>query len=338
MSSLLAREIHDQPLVLARFRRREARRALQIGAEIGRTEPVGVLIAARGSSDHAAIYAKYALGQRLGVPVALAAPSLFTSYKARLRLEGWLVLAISQSGASPDVVSVVAAAREQGSRTLAITNSEDSDLARAADEVVALHVGNERSVAATGTFTASLFAIAHLVAGWEAEPQADAELEAVPERVASALECEDSVRSLASRLEAPALVVIGRGYGFPVALEWSLKLKEVAGVASEAFSAADYRHGPIALASSGAAVLMCDSAPSARAELEELARELARRGVDVHRIGDGDDAGVRVPTGPEWLAPLPAAVPGQLLALHLARARGMDPDHPQGLRKVTLTL
>ncbi|MEE9278872.1 MAG: SIS domain-containing protein, partial [Myxococcota bacterium] len=119
MSSLLAREIHEQPQVLQRFRRREGERVLQLGERIGRSRPVGVLIAARGSSDHVAIYAKYLLGQRLGVPVALAAPSLVTVYGASLRLAGWLVVAISQSGASPDVVAVLSAARDQGSQTLA---------------------------------------------------------------------------------------------------------------------------------------------------------------------------------------------------------------------------
>ena len=337
MSSLLAREIHEQPRVLQRFRRREGKRVLQLGERIGRSRPVGVLIAARGSSDHAAIYAKYLLGQRLGVPVALAAPSLVTVYGASLRLEGWLVLAISQSGASPDVVAVLAAARDQGSQTLAITDRQDSDLAGAADEIVPLHVGGERSVAATGTFTASLYAIAHLCAGWEAR-EADEELDAVPHLLASALECEGQIRSLAAQLaEAEALVVIGRGFGFPVALEWSLKLKEVAAVSAEAFSAADYRHGPIALASSGAPVLVCDCAASVRPELSELEQELRACGAQVVRVSDGEAATVRLALGPEWLAAVPAAVPGQLLALHLARARGLDPDQAHGLRKVTKT-
>lgn len=338
MSSLLASEIQAQPEVLARFRRREGKRAQLLGARIGRSRPAGILIAARGSSDHAAVYAKYLLGHRLGLPVALAAPSLVTVYAGQLHLEGWLTLAVSQSGASPDVIAVVAAARSQGSRTLAITDRQDSDLARAAEEVIPLHVGGERSVAATGTFTASLYAIAHLCAGWEARG-AEAELDEVPELLERALECEDEIRSLAASLaEAGSLVVIGRGFGFPVALEWSLKLKEVAAVSAEAFSAADYRHGPIALAASGAPVLLCDCAVSARRELLELETDLKARGAHVHRISDGEEAGVRVQLGPEWLAPIPATVPGQKLALHLARARGIDPDNPRGLRKVTQTL
>jgi glucosamine--fructose-6-phosphate aminotransferase (isomerizing) len=337
LTSLLAQEIHDQPRVLARFRRREGERVLELGGRIGRSQPRGVLIAARGSSDHVAVYAKYVLGQRLGLPVALAAPSLVTIYQGQLHLEGWLTLAISQSGASPDVVSVIAVARDQGSQTVAITDRPDSDLGRAADQVIPLHVGGERSVAATGSFTASLYAIAHLCAGWE-DGDVEAELDLVPEHVAGALECEGRVRSLAARLaDAPALVIIGRGFGFPVALEWSLKLKEVAAMSAEAFSAADYRHGPIALASSGVPVLLCDTAVSAGAELEELERELGGRGVDVCRISDAEESALQVPLGPEWLAPIPAAVPGQLLALHLARARGMDPDSPKGLRKVTET-
>ena len=134
--SLLAREIHDQPRVLARFGRREGKRVRALGAKLGRSSPVGVLVAARGSSDHAAIYAKYLFGQRLGLPVALAAPSLITAYEGGLQLEGWLTLAISQSGASPDVVSVIASARSQGSQTLVITDRQDSDLAQNADDVI----------------------------------------------------------------------------------------------------------------------------------------------------------------------------------------------------------
>ena len=339
MASLLAREIHDQPRVLARFGRREGKRVRALGAKLGRASPVGVLVAARGSSDHAAIYAKYLFGQRLGVPVALAAPSLITAYEGGLRLEGWLTLAISQSGASPDVVSVVDSARRQGGQTLVITDRQDSDLAQSAEDVIPLHVGGERSVAATGTFTTSLYALAYLCTGWQGCETDAALLDEVPERLECALECEDQVRSLAASLAGnDSVVVIGRGFGFPIALEWSLKLKEIAAISAEAFSAADYRHGPIALATAGAPVLLCDSAASTRDELRELERELSSRSVEVYRISDAEEATVTIPLGPEWLAPMPAAVPGQLLAYHVARARGLDPDSPRGLRKVTRTL
>jgi glucosamine--fructose-6-phosphate aminotransferase (isomerizing) len=297
-----------------------------------------VLIAARGSSDHAAVYAKYLFGARLGVPVALAAPSLVTRYGALPRVEGWLVIGISQSGVSPDIVAVLEDAETQGCVTVAITDHPDSPLARVAKEVVELHVGGERSIAATLTFTATLQALATLAFGWN-EPGPDTDLETIPERVRGALEVESRAAELAARLATlPACVVLGRGFGFAVALEWALKLKEVAGFWAEPYSAADYRHGPITLASSGLAALLVDPHGPGRSDLEALRRELTERGVWTVRAGDDPSADLTFPGGPEWLAPIPATVPGQLLALHLAWARERDPDHPEGITKVTRTL
>jgi glucosamine--fructose-6-phosphate aminotransferase (isomerizing) len=334
--SELAREIFAQPERLERFAREAGARTSGLGNELAARRPVGVMIAARGSSDHAAVYAKYLLGARAGVPVALAAPSLFTVYARPPRLAHWVVLAISQSGASPDVVAVVDAAREQGCPTLAFTDLPDSPLGRAAEHVVPLLVGGERSVAATGSFTTTLFALAHLVAGWRGE--LDPALAGVPELAARALEQEPRARALAQALAAHAnCAVIGRGYGFCVALEWALKLKELAGVFAEPFSAADYRHGPIALATAGAPVYALELPGPARDDVRRLGEELRARGALLYRVSDTDDADLRVALGEERLAPIPAAIAGQLLAFWLARARGHDPDRPSGLAKITRT-
>ncbi len=336
--SLLRREILSQPDVLERFRTREGPRAQTLGGQLERSSPVGVLICARGSSDHAAVYAKYLFGARLRVPVALAAPSLVTRYGAAPCLEDWLVIGISQSGASPDIAAVLESARTQGCLTLALTDRPDSPLGRVASEVLELHVGEEQSVAATATFTATLYALAHLACGWGGG-DGSGELDAVPDRVRLALGTEPRAETLARDLAATqACVILGRGFGFPVALEWALKLKEVARVWAEPYSAADYRHGPIALASPAVTAILIDPDGPGRPDLCELGRELADRGVRPVWASDDPDCELPFPGGPEWLAPVPAVVPGQLLALHLAWARDLDPDHPVGITKVTRTL
>ena len=335
--SELAREIFAQPEALERFRAEEGARARSLGRRLAELRPAGVMIAARGSSDHAAVYAKYLLGARAGVPVALAAPSLYTIYGHAPRLAGWVVIAISQSGASPDVVRVVAAAREQGCATVALTDRAESPLAAAAEYVVPLRLGGERAVAATGSFTTTLYALGHLVAGWRGADEP--ELALVPELAARALAVQPAARALAGTLaEHASCAVIGRGYGFPVALEWALKLKELAGIFAEPFSAADYRHGPIALASAGAPAFTIELPGPARADVRRLGQELLERGARLVRASDESGADLCMPVAEEWLAPIPAAIVGQLLAYWLARARGRDPDRPAGLSKVTRTL
>lgn len=335
--SELAREMLAQPELLAKFREREGERVLDLGAQLGARRPAGLMIAARGSSDHAAVYAKYLFGARLGVPVALAAPSLITLYEHAPRLDRWVTVGISQSGASPDVVRVIEEARAQGCVTLAVTDRLESPLARAAEHVVGLGLGGERAVAATGSFTTTLFALAHLASGWRGEE--DPELARAPQLAMDALGVQDKARALAEAIAShSACAVVGRGFGFPVALEWALKLKELAGLFAESFSAADYRHGPIALAQSGAPVFAIELRGPAAADVRHLGDELRSRGARVIRVSADADADLCLPASPEWLAPIPAAIAGQLLSYWLAKARGRDPDHPAGLRKVTRTL
>jgi glucosamine--fructose-6-phosphate aminotransferase (isomerizing) len=235
-------------------------------------------------------------------------------------------------------VGVLDDAREQGCMTVALTDHPDSALARAAREVIELHVGGEQSVAATATFTATLYALAHLAHGW-GEQGDDSDLDAVPERARASLEVEVKATEVAAALATwPACVVLGRGFGFPVALEWALKLKELAGFWAEPYSAADYRHGPITLASTDLAALLVDPGGPGSIDLEELRRELVQRGVWSVRAADDPAAELPFPSGPEWLAPIPATIVGQMLGIHLAWARNRDPDRPKGITKITRTL
>ncbi len=337
--SVLRAEIGEQPHAVARVLGREGRRAAALAERLRRADPSWILVAARGTSDNAARYAQYAFGIVHRLPVALAAPSLVTLYGRAPRVKGALVIGISQSGRSPDVVETVAAARRAGAPTLAIVNDASSPLARAAEWVLPLHAGVERSVAATKTYTAQLAAVALLVLSMGGRKRDLAALHAIPERMDEAFGVEPAAEAAALAL-APATraVVIGRGLHYPTAWEIALKLKELALLHAEAYSAADFQHGPIAMAESRLSVVLV-SPPGSRParEVEALGRELERRGSPVLAIGPHRRGALGVPRVPELLAPLVSILPGQLLAFHAARARGLDPDRPRGIRKVTET-
>jgi glutamine---fructose-6-phosphate transaminase (isomerizing) len=337
--SVLRSEIGEQPAAVARVLARESRRVTALAARLGKADVSWVLVAARGTSDNAARYAQYAFGLVHRLPVALAAPSLATLYRRPPRVKGALVIGISQSGRSPDVVETVAAARRAGAPTLAIVNDASSPLARAAQWVLPLHAGVERSVAATKTYTAQLAAIALLVFSMGGKRREREALERIPERMDEALgvepAAEEAARSLA---DAQRAVVVARGVHYPTAWEIALKLKELALLLAEPYSAADFRHGPIAMAEMGLPVVLVSPRGSRPArEMEALGRELARRGSPVLAIGPGRRGALAVPRVPELLAPLVSILPGQLLAFHAARARGLDPDRPRGIRKITET-
>ncbi len=337
--SVLLGEIREQPDVLERLLSRERGRVARMGRELGRRDLRFVLIAARGTSDNAARYAQYALGLTRRLPVALAAPSLTTLYARPPRLSGALVVGISQSGRSPDVVETVAAATRAGVPTLAIVNDVESPLARAAERVLPLHAGEERSVAATKTYTAQLAAVALLATALADDRRLARGLSSLPGAVAEALGAEGSARRAALLLAgASRAAVMGRGLNYPTALELALKLKELALLEAEGFSTADFRHGPIALAGPGYPVVVVSPPGSVTApDLAELAAELRRRGSAVLTIGEGERPAIRLPRVPELLSPVVAVVPGQLLAYHASRLRGHDPDRPRGLAKVTET-
>jgi glutamine---fructose-6-phosphate transaminase (isomerizing) len=302
-------------------------------------QPEAIVIVARGSSDYAAIFGRYLLEAATGRPVALAAPSLQTLYGVESRLTGWLALGISQSGRTPEIATVLERYRRAGARTLAITNDPDSPLASSASVAIALAAGEEGAVPATKTFTAQLAALALVAEALGPVPWTEADWERVPGAVSEVLEDFAPAERAAARLDgADELVALGRGYLMPVALEAALKLREAAGLRAEGWSAADFRHGPVTVAGARLPVLAVSASGPAAADVAELAGELGSSGATVMRLADEPQADLPYPGGlAEPLSALPAAVRAQQLALAVARRRGLDPDSPPGLRKVTPT-
>jgi glucosamine--fructose-6-phosphate aminotransferase (isomerizing) len=339
------REIHEQPAVLARLLDEEQTSIARVAAEIKRRQIDHIVIAARGTSDNAARYAQYLLGACNRLVVGLAAPSLFTIYDAPPRFGNALVLGISQSGKSPDIVSVLAEARRQGAPTAALTNFADSDLADAADHVVQLRAGEERSVAATKTYTAELTAIAMLSVALVADEGRGEALRRIPGKVREALDAHAEMARVAERYRyMTSCVTIGRGYNYSTAFELALKLKEMTYTVVEPYSSADFLHGPLALLARGFPVIAV--APSGRMlpELSVFMDQVREREAELVVISDDADAlrkarvPLRLPQGvPEWLSPIVAIGVGQLFAMELALARDLNPDEPRALRKVTET-
>lgn len=344
-SSYLYREIHEQPAVLQQVLDQEGQTVRRLATAIRQRNIDYIVIAARGTSDNAGRYANYLFGAVNGLPVALATPSLFTIYKQPPQFKNALVLGISQSGKSPDIVSVLAEARRQGALTAAITNEPDSDLAAQADHLIALHADTERSIAATKTYTSELMALAFLSATLANEATMLADLARVPEAVAKVLTVSDTVRTLAQRYRyMQDCVVIGRGFNYATAFELALKLKELTYIIAEPYSSADFLHGPLALIEHGFPALVVAPTGIMLPELRSFLQVLRQREAESIVISDDEatlaEARIPIPLRaslPEWLSPLTAIVPGQLLALYLAHARDYDPDHPRGLRKVTET-
>jgi glucosamine--fructose-6-phosphate aminotransferase (isomerizing) len=334
----MASEMRDQPRVLAALA--ERRGEIAAHARAVRPDPLhGTVLVARGSSDHAAIYGRYLLEPATGRPVALAAPSLHTLYDAPVDYGGFLVVAVSQSGRTPEIATMVERLAAAGARTLAITNTADSPLAAAADAAVALCAGTEQAVPATKTFTAQALAFAIVADALGSVPWDEDDWNRLPDAVAAVLADSEPAERVAAAIEdAPALITVARGYCYPMALEAALKLKETAELPAEGYSSADLRHGPTAVVSAGFPVLAMSVAGPAAGDLAELLASLRERGAAVHEIADRSDAELPIPAGlPEPFAAIVAIVRAQQVALALARHRGLDPDTPRGLSKVTPT-
>jgi len=315
-------------------------------AEIRRRDISYVLIAARGSSDNAGTYAKYLFSAFNGLPVVQSTPSLYTFYHSPPRLRNALVLAISQSGQSQDIVEVVADARKQGALTGSITSDPSSPLAKYSDHVLQLQSGNEKAVAATKTYTCSLALLASLSVVLQGDAARLAAMSQLPERAARTVEAASRVISAkAERYRyMDRCVVISRGFSYGIALEIALKLKELTYVTAEPYSSADFLHGPMAIIEPGFPVVLIATSGTLLSHMEEFAAQLAQRGAEIIAISDSEEilkfgrTRLALPVGsPEWLSPIMAVIPGQLMGLHLALAKGFDPDAPRGLKKVTVT-
>jgi glucosamine--fructose-6-phosphate aminotransferase (isomerizing) len=345
MSTHLEAELREQPAALARLLEAQRGNAERIAPVFRRPDVSYVLIASRGSSSNAARYAQYLLGRAHRVPVAFATPSLYTLYEQPPRLDGALVVGISQSGRSPDVKEVIDEARRQGRPTVALTNDPASPLAQAADDVLCIEAGAELSVAATKTYVNSLGAIALLFALATGDEDALRELDRVPSQLSLQLErSREDVRALDRLGELHGGTVVARGINFATAFETALKIRELSGLLFEAYSAADLMHGPVAaIAEAWPVIAIAPSGPAFDVMASALETLKARRPRLVVVSDDRralDRAEVALPLWtrvPEWLSPLVAVVPGQLAALRLAQLRGVDIDSPLGLQKVTLT-
>lgn len=341
----LYQEIHQQPDVLDRLLERERDTIEKLVAVIQQRQINQLMIAARGSSDNAGRYAQYLLGAINGLVVTLATPSLFTIYRRPPQLRQSLVLGISQSGKSPDIVAVLAEARRQGQLTAAITNIPGSDLAGEADFVIDLQAGEERSLAATKTYTSQLMAIALLSTSLAGDPELLAHLQQIPATVDRILGGNEEIAQIVQRYRyMRACVVIGRGYNYATAYELALKLKELTYTIAEPYSSADFLHGPVALVEHGFPALLVAPSGQALPESQNFIQTLKERCAEILILSDDADTlalghiPVKLPAGvPEWLSPIPAIVPGQLFAMHLAHIRNYDPDQPRGLQKVTET-
>jgi glucosamine--fructose-6-phosphate aminotransferase (isomerizing) len=334
----MAAEMTEQPAVLERLVERRA----AIAAEVRQVVPrrlCGITLVARGSSDNAALYGRYVLEMAARRPAGLSAPSIHTLYRSPVEMDGYLAVAISQSGRTPEVGTVLRRLREQGARTVAIVNGTGSPLADEAEVTIQLGAGTEVAVPATKTLTATLLALG-LIAGALGEVAwSDAEIAALPGQVSGLLADPMPAEQLAARIgDGGRVLVTGRGLLLAAALETALKIRETTGILAEGISPADLRHGPIAAVGPGFPVLSFMSEGAADPDAPELTDTLRRRGARVQVIGSDRDADCTLPAGvPVGLLPLLAVVRGQQVAAALARRRGLDPDAPAGLSKVTLT-
>jgi glucosamine--fructose-6-phosphate aminotransferase (isomerizing) len=334
----MAREMAEQPDRLLALIGRAEEIAEQVRAVV--PSPFrGVTVVARGSSDHAAVYGRYLLEAATGKPVSLAAPSLHTLYGIEVDYEGQLVIAVSQSGATPEIVRTLHALQAGGARGLAITNDPRSELAHAAGGVIELKVGEERAVPATKTVTAQFMAFALIAAALGRVPFTRDELDAVPDATESILDDPEPTAAAAEGLAGTSqLIVVARGYLYAAALETALKIKETCSLLADGYSAADLRHGPIAAVTRGFPVVALRARGPAFDDIFSLVEELRAREASVLVIGADENADVSLPARvPEPLQPILAVVRGQQLAHALAVRLGYDPDSPEGLSKVTVT-
>ncbi len=345
MTTILEKEIYQQPEVLEKLITRHGEAIGELAETLRKNPPRFVLIAARGTSDHAAIYSKYLFTGINGIPAGLAMPSLHTLYRVSPDMRDGLVIGISQSGQTPDVRAVLEAAQNQGVPTISITNAKDAPISSIADHTILLEAEEEKSVAASKTFTSQLTAVAMLAAYYSGDAKRIEELNSIPGYIQTALEQRPVAKKIAERFSKKNHVaIVGRGFNHCTSQEIALKIKELAYMIAQPYSAADFRHGPIAMLETGFPVLAIAMRGQALSDMEDMIESIRWTDADLTIMTNVDwldkysEDIIRLPEDlPDWLSPIVCTVPGQLLALHLSLAKGIDPDNPRGLKKVTLT-
>jgi glutamine---fructose-6-phosphate transaminase (isomerizing) len=339
-------EIFEQPQRLASLLESQHQTAVEIAKAIQSHNVNYVFLAARGTSDNAGRYANYLWGAHNGLPLALATPSLFTYYQRPPRLNNALVVGVSQSGQSPDIVSVLEEGRIQNCLTLAITNIPDSPLARTADFVLDIQAGVEKAVAATKTYTNELMAIAMISAALSNSKESWSELASVSKWAEQALLLDKQIAQMAQRYRyMNQCVVLGRGFNYATAFEWALKMKELTYVIAEPYSSADFQHGPIAMVEGGFPVMAVAPLGGVyESMLEMLTRLRKQQNAELTVISDDEkvlalaQSGIQLPPGvPEWLTPIVGVILAQLFACHLTEVKGYDAETPRSITKVTET-
>lgn len=344
MSDILIQEINEQPDIIQNLIDSEYLPVQKI-ADAVKGKFKYALIAARGTSDNAARYAQYLLGAYNQIPVALATPSLFTVYNNPPTLADVLVIGISQSGQSPDIVAVLEEARKQGQTTICITNDPQSPLSNVSDHVIPLHCGNEQAVAATKTYTAALTSMAMLSIALGNDQERMAKLASLPPLLEKTIYAANQAIEKTCRYRyIEHCVVIGRGFNYSTAFEVALKIKELSRVVSVPYSSADFTHGPIAAVQPGFPVILVAPSGKMYTQMAEFSNKMRRMDAELISISDQDEIidesnlGFRVPTGiPEWMSPIACVIPGQMFARQLAFEKGLNIDQPVGLSKVTET-
>jgi len=349
-STRMLDEIREQPAALRRALATVVAPARKIAAECARRDIRLVMVAARGTSDNAGVYAQYLLQYLNRIPVALATPSLFTLYRTTIRMDGVLMVGISQSGEAPDVVEVLTQARQQGAYTVAVTNVAPSPLASEAEEVLLCDAGREYSVAATKTYTTTCLALAALASHFPGGERLKPALERVPDRVAEALQVEQQIaRGVVRYVHAAECIVLGRAFQYGTAREMALKLQETCYVIATPFSTADFHHGPAALVERGSPVIVFAAPGPCVPDAREVLTWLRDQRADTVVVSEDMtllelattpvrlDLPEETPEIAELLSPIAYIAPGQLFAQYLALERGLDPDHPRSLSKVTRT-
>ena len=339
-------EIFEQPQRLASLLESQRQTAIEIAKAIQSRNVQYAFLAARGTSDNAGRYANYLWGAHNGLPLALATPSLFTFYHKPPRLNNALVVGVSQSGQSPDIVSVLDEGRRQGCLTLAITNIPNSPLAQTSDFVLDIRAGVEKAVAATKTYTNELMAIAMISAALSNSDEAWKELDSISKWAEQVLALDEKIAQMAQRYRyMNQCVVLGRGFNYATAFEWALKMKELTYVIAEPYSSADFQHGPIAMVEGGFPIMAVAPLGRVHGSMRDMLTGL-RKEKDAELVVISDDkevlalaqSAIPLPPGiPEWLTPIVGIIPAQLFACHLTEVKGYDAETPRSITKVTET-
>ena len=339
----MLQEIAEQPAVLERTIAAERDKMTKLGDFLRQRDICTIILVARGSSDNAALFGRYLLEVTTGIPVSLSAPSVFTLYNARLRLNRAVVIGVSQSGEGADINYVLERSREFGAFTIAITNESGSSMAKIADETLLIHAGRERSVAATKTYSGQMLHF-YMLANAVGDKRLD--FHKIPAFTQKALELEAKVKEIVERyIFMENCVVVGRGMNYGNSYELALKLMETCYVVAERFSSADFFHGPLAIVERRFPVIMFSPTGVTRSSSIDLLERLRELNADRLAITNDDEIAklathaIKLPSEiDEFLSPIPFIIPAQLFAAHLSEAKGLDPDEPRSLAKVTKTL